>query len=71
MRRLIVSNLLATTTEQEIVGWFGDYLPQSVVIKSDRYAIVTFGTDEEADRALEDWDADEVWGHRRVRVRRA
>jgi hypothetical protein len=71
MRKLIVSSFPPGTTEQEIVGWFGDYMPVSVLIKDDRYAVVAFGSDEEADRALEEFDADEVGGYRRVRVRRA
>ena len=71
VRKLIVSNFPAGTAEQEIVGWFGDYMPVSVVIKDDRYAVVTFGSEEEADRVLEGWDADDAGVDRRVRVRRA
>jgi|HubBroStandDraft_6_1064221.scaffolds.fasta_scaffold1418094_2 hypothetical protein len=71
MRKLVVSNFPPDTTEQEIVGWFGKYGPRSVQIKSARYAIVTFGSDEEADCALEEWQPDRVGANRRVRVRHA
>jgi hypothetical protein len=71
MRKLIVSNFPLGTTEQEIVGWFGDCMPESVLMKYDRYAVVTFGSEEEADRALEEWDADDAGVDRRVRVQRA
>jgi hypothetical protein len=71
VRKLIVSNFPPDTTEQEIVGWFADYGPGSVQIKSGRYAIVTFGSDEEAACALEEWQPDRVGADRRVRVRHA
>jgi hypothetical protein len=70
MRKLIISNFPPDTTEQEIARLFGDYRVELVVLKPEKYAIVTFEDDWSATRALENWHCVDWYGYR-LRVKRA
>lgn len=60
MRKLIVSNFRQDTTEEELVELFTDYGLESVVLKPGKYAVLTFGDQGDAERAMEDMGGGKV-----------